>query len=107
MPPDDTLELSALSIPQRHRHVALVGLLRRAVCKVDTTSDGFRLCFPRRGSTWMLLAELIDLERRCAPELDFKLDQAANNPHVQVWVSGEATAIAMLRRRWLPEGFLD
>ena len=107
MTPGDTLELSALSIPQRHRHTALVGLLRRAVCNVDTTSDGFCLCFPRRGSTWMLLAELIDLERRCAPELDFKLDQAASNPHVQVWVSGEAEAVTALRRRWLPEELPD
>ena len=94
--------LDALSVVQRQRHASLVSLLRRAVRSVDNTADGFSLSFPRRGSTWMLLAELIDLEGRCFPELDFVLDHAADNAHVRVGVSGQAASVAALRQRWLP-----
>lgn len=96
----------ALSLAQRQRHASLTHLLQRAVCAITDTDDGFGLCFPKRESTLVILAEWINLERHASADLDFALDLRASEDSVHLRISGQAAAVAALRR-WLLETGVD
>ena len=51
-------------------------------------SDGFVYRFPLEDTTLQNLAEIIDLERKCCPFLDFRLVLEAGNDYVSLELTG-------------------
>jgi hypothetical protein len=62
---------------------------------------GLCLQFPKRQSTWMILAEFINLERLCEPTLTYRLELELSNEQVYLKVTGEPEALEALQHRWL------
>ena len=82
------LKLEKLTPEQRRRRTVVLGLLARALREVVERTDGFDLRFGTGASTWMVVAEFVNLERQCAPRLHFCLER-----------DGEAGAV-WLRATW-------
>ena len=63
---------------------------KAAASLIDSTelSDGFVFRFPLRESTLQNLAEIIDLERKCCPFLNFRLILEAGNDFVALELTG-------------------
>ncbi len=57
---------------------------------IDSTelADGFRFRFPLENSVLQDLAEIIDLERKCCPFLNFKLSLDAGKDFVSLELTG-------------------
>jgi hypothetical protein len=53
-------------------------------------SDGFVFRFPLAEATLQNLAEIIDLERKCCPFLNFRLNLEAGNDFVSLELTGAA-----------------
>lgn len=59
--------------------------------------DGFKYRFPLEDSTLQDLAEIIDLERKCCPFLNFKLTLEAGNDFVLLELTGAEGTKEMVR----------
>ncbi len=93
--------LSKLSVLQRQRQALLLSLIRRAAREIVKDENGLCLQFPKRQSTWMILAEFINLERLCDPTLTYRLELELSNEQVYLKVTGEPEALEALQHRWL------
>lgn len=93
--------LSNLSVLQRQRHALLLSLIRRAVREIVKDEHGLCLEFPKRQSTWMILAEFINIERLCDTTLTYRLELELDGEQVSLKVTGKPEALEILQNRWL------
>lgn len=65
-------------------------------------SDGFVFRFPLRDGTLQTLAEIIDLERKCCPFLNFRLAVETGNDSVSLEMTGAEGTKEIIRSlfRW-------
>jgi hypothetical protein len=75
--------LSALTAEQRQRHAVITAQLSQAVQEVQELPAGYAFRYVTDESTWMVVAEWVNLERRCCPFLIFTLIYEAGGP---VWL---------------------
>jgi hypothetical protein len=81
-------KLESLMPEQRRRRRLILELLGRALRQVIEQPDGFALRFATGSSTWMIVAEFVNLERLCAPFLTFVLERQPENGFVWLRVTG-------------------
>jgi hypothetical protein len=91
--------LTRLSVVQRQRHALLFSLLQRAVHEILESEYSLDLRFPRRESTWMILAEFINLERQCENKLRFALILEASQENVWLRVVGDLEVLEIFKTR--------
>ena len=74
-PADDPIacRLDALTAPDRAREQARIAEHRRVFLEVTELADGFAYRYPPDAALFVRLAELVTLEHRCCPFLDFAL----------------------------------
>ena len=82
------LNLQVLNPEQRRRRLVLLELLLRALREVVDLENGFQLRFTSGSSVWMLVAEFVNLERQCVPDLHFRLEHDGDTGAVWLNVSG-------------------
>ena len=68
-----------------------------SLIEADELPNGFSYRFPLEESTLRDLAEIIDLERKCCPFLDFRLVLNAGNDFVSLELTGAEGTKEMLR----------
>ena len=82
-------DLGALTTIERERRATLASRLRAEVIAVEDCDEGYRLRYAANTQLSML-AEWIDLERRCCPFLVFTIDVPAAGASIVLHLSGEA-----------------
>ncbi len=80
-------DLTGLSDAEQRRRDELIDRLRPAIVKMHDRSSGFGISFDPDTSL-LLLAELIGLERRCCPFLQFELVVPEAHGPVRLEVAG-------------------
>lgn len=65
--------LSAFTPEQRQRYTALAQQLAHTVQDVQELADGYAFRYATDDSTWMMVAEYVNLEQRCCPFFVFTL----------------------------------
>jgi hypothetical protein len=92
-----TQNYSSLSVIQRHRHALLEQLMRRAVQCIFETKEGLCLRFPKRNSTWMMLAEFVHLEQLSHAAVAYQLE---SGEFVDLHIKGSPEALMAAREHW-------
>jgi hypothetical protein len=67
-------DLTALNAEQRERYQEVRAQLQKTVQEIREVANGYAFRHPAEISVLLLLAEFIDLESRCCPFLDFRLE---------------------------------
>lgn len=92
--------LQVLNPEQRRRRLVLLELLLRALREVVDLENGFQLRFTSGSSVWMLVAEFVNLERQCVPDLHFTLERDGEVGTVLLSVSGSEFAKQSFLEQW-------
>jgi hypothetical protein len=84
-------DLGALTTIERERRAALASQLSARVIAIEDHEMGYRLDYST-DTPLSLLAEWIELERRCCPFLAFTIELPAGCPSIVLHLSAEAKA---------------
>jgi hypothetical protein len=96
--------LDALSPEQRARRVALASRVRDLVSGISETESGYRLQLPDDPEAHQQVVELVLLERRCCPFLEFALHFEPADGPTRLEVGGPPGVKAFLRTSGLLAG---
>ena len=89
--------LNRLPFEQRRRRRALLELLSRMVREFRELPEGVSLRFSTGASSWMVIAEFVNLERLCLPETRFKLERDGGEGPIWLHVTGPEVSELVLR----------
>jgi hypothetical protein len=81
-------DLAALTPEQRQRHGQLMRQLVEATESIRELPDGFEFRYRTDEGTWLLVAEYVELERRCCPFFHFALIREPDGGPVSLRMSG-------------------
>ncbi|MCF7803931.1 MAG: hypothetical protein K9N46_01345 [Candidatus Marinimicrobia bacterium] len=90
-------DLSVFNETERERHAYLAEHFQSDVLGKEETDDGFRFKYPASQSHLERLILWIDMERRCCPFLDFKIEIKGNAETCWVSLTGNDGVKEFLR----------
>lgn len=79
------------------RRSSLLEKVRRHLVKTEERENGFVYLFPVNDTVFANLFEIIKLERKCCPFLDFKLILEAQSEFISMELSGQNGAKEAIR----------
>ena len=82
--------LNALSAQERHREGELLELHLASICERRERDDGYSYRYREDPALFVQMAELVSLEHRCCPFLDFRLEWAGAEPTPWLHITGGA-----------------
>lgn len=82
--------LNALTPQERAREAALLGEHLASVRETRERDDGYSFRYPSDPALFQRMAELVTLEHRCCPFLDFRLEWAGEEEAPWLHVTGGA-----------------
>lgn len=88
--PPIACSLSALSAQERHREGELLELHLASIRERRERADGYSYRYPEDPALFAQMAELVSLEHRCCPFLDFQLEWAGAEPAPWLHIVGGA-----------------
>jgi hypothetical protein len=90
-------DLTVFGDNERRRQRAVLEELRARVRSVDELPDGYALALPPEPYMLQLAAEMIGLESRCCPFLEFRLEVRNGGASVTLSLTGGANVKEFLR----------
>ncbi len=82
--------LTALSAQERHREGELLELHLASIRERKERADGYSYRYPEDPALFAQMAELVSLEHRCCPFLDFRLEWAGAESTPWLHITGGA-----------------
>ncbi len=96
--------LGVFTPEERAREGELLQQQRGAALEVRERSDGYSFRYPSDPAFFVRMAELVTLEHRCCPFLDFRIEWSGAEEHPWLHITGSAQAKAFLAETFcLPE----
>jgi hypothetical protein len=81
-------DMTAIAVNQRDEHLSNLNRIFAAVEEITELPDGYLFCLSNKSDLLLAAARFIELERKCCPFFDFRLDVEREGGPIRLSVTG-------------------